>query len=132
MTPLVYPEIMDVIALNEVILGRPNGLSDEGKLTGGLARAEMAAYYEGADFAAQSAYLIAGVALAHAFIDGNKRTAYATVALFWALNGMTLREGGFSELARMIEVMVASPDRDTAIGLLAGWLREQLTLSLAP
>ncbi len=126
MTPVIYPQIMDVIALNEAILGRPNGLSDEGKLTGGLARAEMAAYYEGADFAAQSAYLVAGVALAHAFVDGNKRTAYATVALFFALNGMALREGGFSELARMIEAMVASANRDTAIAPLADWFRERI------
>ncbi len=126
MEPLRRPTLMDVIALNEAILGRPNGLSDEGKLAGGLARAEMAAHYEGADFAAQSAYLIAGVTLARAFIDGNKRTAYTTVALFWALNTVTLGIGGFSELARRIEVLVASPDRDTAIELLADWLRERI------
>jgi death-on-curing protein len=117
---------MDVVALNEAIIGRPTGLSDEGKLAGGLARAEMAAHYEGADLAAQSAYLIAGIALAHPFVDGNKRTAYATVALFWALNGMTLRAGMFSELARTIEALVASASRDTAIALLADWLREQI------
>lgn len=126
MASVIYPQIMDVIALNEAILGRPNGLGDEGKLTGGLARAEMAAYYEGADLAAQAAYLIAGVALAHAFIDGNKRTAYATVALFWALNGMTLRAGGFSELARMIEALVTSTDRDTAIMMMVDWIRERI------
>ena len=86
----------------------------------------MAASYEGADFALQSAYLIAGVALAHAFVDGTKRIAYATAALCWALNGMMLPAGAFSERTRTIEALLASSERDAAIGILADWLRARL------
>jgi len=71
-------------------LGHLGGLLDEGKLAGGLQGAQQIAHHEGGDDATIAAYLIAGVALAHAFADGNKRTAFATMLLFLGQNGLDL------------------------------------------
>ncbi len=70
--------VADALAVHDAILlayGGGAGLIDAAKLESAMMRPRMAAHYEGADIYRQAALLIAGVALAHAFVDGNKRTA---------------------------------------------------------
>jgi len=57
------------------------------KLQGALARPEQHAIYQHADRAMQATVLAAGVVEAHAFRDGNKRTAHAAMHVFLELNG---------------------------------------------
>jgi len=103
-----FPTTSEVIALNGRVLGHPGGLIDEGKLSGGLLRAQQVAHYEGGDEATIAAYLIAGVALAHAFADGNKRTAFATMLLSLGQNGLDLvPDDEYLEVAKRIEAYIA-------------------------
>jgi death-on-curing family protein len=117
-----FPTTSEVIALNGRVLGRLGGLIDEGKLSGGLLRAQQVAHYEGGDPATIAGYLIAGVALAHAFADGNKRTAFATMLLFLGQNGLDLApDDEYMEVARRIEAYVADRGsrEETFAGLVA-------------
>lgn len=123
-----YPTPMDVAALNERVLGRPGGLVDEGKLISALHRAQVAAHYEHADGVRQSVVLLVALALVHPFVDGNKRTALATVAVFWALNGWRF-DGDYLDLAKRLERLIANRDaREVEAAALETWLRERLAL----
>ncbi|MGN6362975.1 MAG: type II toxin-antitoxin system death-on-curing family toxin [Thermomicrobiales bacterium] len=123
-----YPTSMDVIALNERVLGQPGGLVDAGKLAGALHRAQAVAHYAGADEVRQSVVLLVGVALAHAFVDGNKRTALAAVAVFWGLNSWTFT-GDYLALAQRLERLIARNEaRETEAEELEAWLRAQLVV----
>jgi death-on-curing protein len=67
--------------------GGASGLRDEGLLQGALQRPVNKWQYENADiFECASAYAF-GIAKAHAFVDGNKRTAFVTSVTFLRLNG---------------------------------------------
>jgi len=50
----------------------------------------LLAHYEDADIARQAAVLAHGIAETQPFIEGNKRTALACLALFLDLNGYTV------------------------------------------
>ena len=67
--------------------GGASGLRDEGLLQNALQRPVNKWQYENADtFECAAAYAF-GIAKAHAFVDGNKRTAFVTSATFLRLNG---------------------------------------------
>ena len=67
--------------------GGASGLRDEGLLQGALQRPINKWHYENADtFGCAAAYAF-GIAKAHAFVDGNKRTAFVTSVTFLRLNG---------------------------------------------
>ena len=67
--------------------GGASGLRDEGLLQGALQRPINKWQYENADtFGCAAAYAF-GVAKAHAFVDGNKRTAFVTSVTFLRLKG---------------------------------------------
>ena len=70
--------------------GGASGLRDEGLLQGALQRTVNKWQYENADtFECAAAYAF-GIAKAHAFVDGNKRTAFVTSVSFLRLNEMAL------------------------------------------
>ena len=67
--------------------GGASGLRDEGLLQGALQRPINKWQYENSDtFGCAAAYAF-GVAKAHAFVDGNKRTAFVASVTFLRLNG---------------------------------------------
>src|SRR5437016_6046870 len=84
--------LADVLALHQVVMERfglpPAVLRDEGALESAVMRSRMAAYYSGADIIYQSALLAVGISQAQAFLDGNKRTAFAACDVFLRLNGL--------------------------------------------
>ncbi|MGZ3584662.1 MAG: type II toxin-antitoxin system death-on-curing family toxin, partial [Ktedonobacterales bacterium] len=103
----------------------PLPVHDEGGLESALMRPQMAAHYENADLITQATVLIAGVALAHAFVDGNKRTALAVGTIFLALNGLrVVSEPG--ALGRQIEAIVNRTGRlDEATSQFSEWMRSR-------
>lgn len=122
-----YLTVADIIAINGEMLramqGSALGVRDEGLLESAALRPQMAAHYEGADLAHQAATLIAGIALAHAFVDGNKRAALLAGVVFLALNGHVVTARPL-ELAQRIEAFVAHSDALTeAIESFADWIR---------
>ncbi len=73
-----YLSALDVEALHDLALERYGGAAgprDRGALESAVARPKMAVHYEDEDIAEQATILIAGIALGHAFVDGNERTA---------------------------------------------------------
>lgn len=85
-----FPTRQVVEALHAEQLSRHGGawgIRDENALESALHRAEnKAAYGEPSVFDLAAAYAF-GLARNHAFVDGNKRTAIVTAALFLRLNG---------------------------------------------
>lgn len=124
-----YPSTLDALALHRFVMektGELGMLRDEGVLAGALARPRMAVQYENADFASQAVVLMSGVALAHAFVDGNKRTALLVGDTFLRENGFRFT-GNYVELAKQIEVVLTREGSLTgAEARFAAWLRPQL------
>ncbi len=95
MTPR-FLEKNEVLTLHRVSIqayGGQDGLLDDGKLEAALAMPRQTAFGRFVhefpfEMAAAYAYHLA---LGHAFVDGNKRTAFAACAVFLTLNGWTLQ-----------------------------------------
>ncbi len=117
----------EVWAINDVVLRREGNssiLRDRGALESAVERPKMAAYYEQADLVSQTALLIASIALAHPFLDGNKRTAAIAGATFLDLNGYLMNVmSKDTAFGKEIEELVAHhDDLDTATARLTQWL----------
>jgi death-on-curing family protein len=98
----------------------------QGLLESAVDRARTAAYYGDADLIAQAAALTNGIALNHAFIDGNKRCAWAACVTFLESNGHGLPRASLVPLARQLIALHETTDRSQADLRLAEWLRAQL------
>ncbi len=130
MAALIYLTVRDVLGLHRFIMERTGGVAapvrDEGLLDSALVRPQSAAYYEGADFVTQVVLLITGIALAHPFVDGNKRTALIAGDTFLQRNGWWF-DGDRLEFARQIEAVLTRPDSlEAATERFVAWLRPQL------
>jgi death on curing protein len=122
----VYLNVDDVWAINDLILraeGQTSLLLNRGALESALLRAQTAAYYQQADLVEQAALLIAGIAFAHVFLDGNKRTAAVAGVAFLDRNGLHVSTRG-DQLGHRIESLVKHPaSQDEATQQFHEWLR---------
>lgn len=87
----VYPTLEESLFLHDELIrrfGGSPGVRDLGLLESCLAR-PRSGYYE--SLSEQAAALMQSLTLNHAFIDGNKRMAFALTAVFLRMNGYTLR-----------------------------------------
>jgi death on curing protein len=73
-----------------VLTGEPHLLRDRGLLESALARPQNAFAYGEEDIVALAVRLLAGVAQAHAFAQGNKRTCFVAMVQFLNANGYDL------------------------------------------
>lgn len=100
--------------------GGAAGLRDENLLEAAVARPmNVHAYGSEDDIVALAAAYAFGIARNHAFIDGNKRTAFAAAAVFLELNGLMLTASS-DEAAEAMERLAAGDLPEDAF---AGWLR---------
>jgi death-on-curing protein len=130
MRQLRYPSLAEVIAIHDDVSQRlgdaPQPLRDEGLLDSALMRPQLAAWYEKADLIRQAALLAIGISQAQAFIDGNKRTAFATLDAFLWVNGWEY-VGEPLALAQQLEHLAErSVDRPTATDEFEAWLRQNV------
>lgn len=122
MSPWIWIERSVVIAAHGEQLaehGGGAGMRDEGLLDSALARPENFAAYGSPDYADLAAAYGFGIARNHAFIDGNKRTAFIAVELFLVLNGYEL----LANDADCVLTMLALAAGDIEEGAFAAWLR---------
>ena len=70
--------------------GGTDGIRDRGLLESALAKPKNLCHYEGASLSRLAASYAYGIARNHAFLDGNKRTAFVVCELFLRLNGKTI------------------------------------------
>lgn len=83
----------------------------------------MTAYYQCADNVPQAALLAVGISSVRAFVDGNKRTAYASADIFLRLNAMAFI-GHPVELTQQLEAVAAREGSlDDATTAFEVWLR---------
>ena len=80
--------IIDVHAEQLALFGGPDGVRDIGLLESALARPQNKFAYGENDLAALAAAYVFGIARNHAFVDGNKRAAFASMIVFLGLNGI--------------------------------------------
>ena len=88
-----FPELETVLKFHSKLIeryGGSHGLRDQGALESALAAAQNRYFYEEADMATCAATYAYHLSQAHAFIDGNKRIAWAVAILFLELNGIIL------------------------------------------
>ena len=102
--------------------GGASGLRDAALLEMGCARAMNLAAYTQADIAAIAAAYAFGIAKAHAFVDGNKRTAFVTSLTFLRLNGLGFRPEPV-EGVRMMEGLATGAVSEAVF---SEWLRAGL------
>jgi len=82
-----------VIEINQAVVritGEPHFLRDRGLLESAVARAQNAFAYGEEDVVALAVRLLAGIAQAHAFTQGNKRTCFVAMVQFLNVNGYDL------------------------------------------
>jgi death on curing protein len=100
--------------------GGAHGVNSSALVDSALARPQNTlGYRPDSDLAALAASLCFGLAKNHGFRDGNKRTAFASTAVFLRLNGLRLAAPEAEAVTAMIYVAtdVWSEER------LAGWIR---------
>ena len=123
--------MVDAVGLHASVMERtgsaPQPLIREGSLESAIRRAQYAAYYESADLIRQCALLAIGISQAQAWLDGNKRTAYACATVFLILNGHEYT-GDPLALAQELEAVAT---REATLGeaerRFEDWLRGQVT-----
>jgi len=87
----IYVTLEDAIAIHAdqiATYGGAAGLRDEGLLLSALLRPQTGYY---ADVIEEAAALWESLAMNHAFVDGNKRVAFACTAVFLAANGVGIK-----------------------------------------
>lgn len=101
--------------------GGAAGVRDEGLFESALARPRNLAHYGTPDAASLAASYAFGLARNHAFVDGNKRTAFVACELFLALNGHVLVADDADCVLTMLSLAAGDIDEDT----FAQWLRDR-------
>lgn len=102
--------------------GGTDGVRDRGMLDSALARPQQLFAYggDGVDLAALAAAYGYGISRNHAFVDGNKRTAYVVMRTFLILNGWDL----VAPMPDRYTAMLTLASGDLSEEELAAWLRE--------
>ncbi len=104
--------------------GGYHGVRDEALLASALSRARNRfEYEENADLFGLAAAYAFGLAKNHAFLDGNKRTAWACCVLFLKVNGVEIS----APAVEAVENTVALATSGMSEAAFADWLRERST-----
>jgi death-on-curing protein len=112
-----------VLAIHENQLaehGGGAGVRDGALFDSAMSRAQQLAAYGDPDVADLAAAYAYGISRNHAFIDGNKRTAFVVLELFLNLNGHALA----ADDAGCVLTMLAVAAGEMAEPELAAWIRQ--------
>jgi death-on-curing protein len=99
------------------------GIRDENGLEAALARAHHKwTYQPSTDLPALASAYAFGIATAHPFNDGNKRTAFLAMAIFLGLNGKDLK----ASESEVVQTMISAADGSMDEAALEAWVRTKL------
>ncbi len=125
-----YPTARMVVDLHAIVMTEtgytPRALMRPEGLESAVLRPQTHAAYEGLDLAGQGVQLAIGIAHAHAFEDGNKRTAFLAMEFFLARNGLMIDSGDDTAGVLLLDVFRAehgSLARDKATERFVAWVR---------
>ncbi len=123
METALFPSLQETLELHEQLIqrfGGSSGVRDLGLLESALLRPQTG-YYD--TLSLQAAALLQSLCQNHSFVDGNKRVAFATTAIFLRMNGYRLRvESGDGEAFLIDEVI---RNRNSIEGI-ASWLESHM------
>ncbi len=121
--PTLYPTTEEVLHLHRLLVARfggTGGVRDVGLLESALYR-PRSGYYE--SLAEQSAALLQSLATNHPFVDGNKRVAFATTAIFLLMNGFRLQCTADDGETFLVNRVIAGR---APLGEICAWLGEHM------
>ena len=122
---LVWVDLALVLLIHERSLARhggAEGIRDSGALESALALPQNLSLYESPSLSELAANYLFGIVKNHAFVDGNKRTAWLTVRTFLTLNGVSLQFDALEAITFVESVAAGAVDRAAA----TTWFEEQI------
>jgi death-on-curing protein len=120
--------VLDFHAEQLAFFGGPDGVRDMGLLESALARPINKFAYGETDIAVLAAAYGFGIAKNHPFVDGNKRTALASMIVFLGLNRLDL-EATQQEAAAIVFSLAAG---EITEDVLARWIAGHIKPLVAP
>ncbi len=118
-----YPTLAETLELHSRLIqrfGGKDGVRDLGLLESALMRPQTG-YYK--SLSLEGAALLQSLTQNHAFIDGNKRVAFATTAIFLRMNGYRLKVDPDNGESFIINDVIK---KKAAIELIAAWLEKHM------
>lgn len=120
---VLYPALQETLELHKQLIlrfGGTAGVRDMGLLESALVRPQTG-YYD--TLSLQAAALLQSLCQNHCFVDGNKRVAFSSTAIFLRMNGYRLRvnpdEGESFLINHIIQKKIAIED-------IATWLERRM------
>jgi death-on-curing protein len=120
--------VLDFHAEQLALFGGADGIRDRGLLESALARPLNKFGYGENSIAALAAAYGFGIARNHPFIDGNKRTAFASMIVFLGLNGMDLDAPQEAATVMILSLAAGEITED----VLAQWVADNIVPLDAP
>ncbi len=120
--------VLDFHAEQLALFGGADGMRDRGLLESALARPLNKSSYGETSMAALAAAYGFGIARNHPFIDGNKRTALASMIVFLGLNGLDLDAPQEAATAVILSLAAGEITED----VLSQWIADHLVPLDAP
>ena len=119
----LYLTLDELLLLHAALIARHGGapgVRDTGLVESALARARSGYY---GSLSEQAAALLQSFAMNHAFVDGNKRVAWAASMVFLRMNGYRLKvSADDAERFLIDEVIVGRAD----VAVIANWLEHRM------
>lgn len=125
MAKRIFLSVAEVLAIHHLQIeeyGGSHGIRDRGLLESAVFRPQIG-YYN--DIREVAAALMESLANNHPFLDGNKRTAFASVHTFLLVNGYDLDVDALSAY-RFVSSALA--DREFRFGLILDWLKMRVVV----
>jgi len=119
----LYPTLTETLELHSRLIerfGGKDGVRDMGLLESALMRPQTG-YYK--SLSLEAAALLQSLAQNHAFIDGNKRVAFATSAIFLRMNGYRLKVDADNGESFIIDEVIK---KKTNIEVISNWLEKHM------
>jgi death-on-curing protein len=123
MKPTLYPTLEEALLLHEESIkrfGGQGGVRDPGMLESALARPKSGYY---ASLSEQAAALLQSLSMNHAFLDGNKRVAFALTAIFLRMNGYRIPVSAAAGEAFLIQRVI---EAKAELGEITRWIESQM------
>jgi death on curing protein len=123
MPETLYLTLREVFALHAALIERHGGASgvrDTGLVESALARARSGYY---ASLSEQAGALLQSFAMNHAFLDGNKRIAWASSMIFLRMNGYRVSIGAEEAERFLIDQVIVGRAELEAIAM---WLEKRM------
>jgi death-on-curing protein len=124
--------VLDFHAEQLALFGGPDGIRDLGLLESALARPINKFSYGETDLCVLAAAYGFGIAKNHPFVDGNKRTALASMIVFLGLNRIDLDALQTEAAAIVLAVAAGETTEDVLARWLAGHIKPLVAPGIAP